>query len=134
MQVSGTFGPIDIAISGIRAQDENIKLIASNVANAQTTDNGMGQPYRRVEAVFKTDSDGIGGVTLERVAPDMSPFTKILKPGHPNADSDGNVSMPNVSLPIEMMNLTMATRAYQANTAILKRYQKMVNSVLELLR
>ena len=134
MQVSGTFGPIDIAISGIRAQDENIKLISSNVANAQTTDNGKGQPYRRVEAVFKTDSEGIGGVTLERVAPDMSAFTQILKPGHPNADSNGYVSMPNVSLPIEMMNLTMATRAYQANTAILKRYQKMVNSVLELLR
>ncbi|MBW8001502.1 MAG: flagellar basal body rod protein FlgC [Planctomycetes bacterium] len=134
MQVSGTFGPIDIAISGIRAQDENIKLISSNVANAQTTDNGTGQPYRRVEAIFKTDSDGIGGVILERAAPDMSPFIKIQKPGHPNADSEGNVSMPNVSLPIEMMNLTMATRAYQANTAILKRYQKMVNSVLELLR
>lgn len=134
MQVSGTFGPIDIAISGIRAQDENIKLISSNVANAQTTDNGTGQPYRRVEAIFKTDSDGIGGVILERAAPDMSPFIKIQKPGHPNADSEGNVSMPNVSLPIEMMNLTMATRAYQANAAILKRYQRMVNSVLELLR
>lgn len=134
MQISGSFGPIDIAISGIRAQDENIKLISSNVANAHTTDAGMGQPYRRVEAVFKTDSDGIGGVTLEESAPDMSDFIRVLKPGHPNADEDGYVEMPNVSLPIEMMNLTMATRAYQANTAVLKRYQRMVESVLELLR
>ena len=134
MQISGSFGPIDISISGIRAQDENIKLISSNVANAQTTDTGSGRPYRRVEAVFKTDSDGIGGVTLEKAAPDMSAFAMVLKPGHPNADEDGYVEMPNVSLPIEMMNLTMATRAYQANTAVLKRYQKMVESVLELLR
>jgi len=134
MEVNTGFGPIDIAISGLRAQDKNIKLISSNVANAQSTDNGNGEPYRRLEAVFKTDGDGIGGVSLDEIAPDMSDFMKILKPGHPDADEQGYVTMPNVNLPIEMMNLNAAARTYQANTAILKRYQEMVETTLELLK
>ena len=134
MEVNTGFDPIDIAISGMQAQKKNIKLISSNVANAQSTDNGNGEPYRRVEAVFKTDEDGIGGVSLDKTVPDMSDFIKILKPGHPDADEQGYVSMPNVKLPVEMMNLNIAARAYQANVAVLKRYQDMVETTLELLR
>jgi flagellar basal-body rod protein FlgC len=128
------FGPIDIAVSGLRAQNKNIKLISSNVANAQTTDNGNGQPYRRLEALFKTDEDGMGGVVLDELAVDMSDFHRILKPGHPNADKQGYVTMPNVNLPTEMINLNIAARVYQANAAVLKRYQRMVETALELLR
>ncbi|MFC1677649.1 flagellar basal body rod protein FlgC [Planctomycetota bacterium] len=135
MDVNSTFGPIDIAMSGLRAQRQNINLISSNVANARTTDSGNGQPYRRLEAVFETDgSDGIGGVKVQDITEDMSDFEMILKPGDPNADDQGYISMPNVSLPIEMMNLSIATRTYQANAAILKRYQAMVETTLELLR
>jgi len=134
MEVNNTFSPVDIAISGLRAQEKNIKLISSNVANAQTTNTGKGEPYRRVEAVFKTDEDGIGGVSLDETVMDMSDFYRILKPGHPDADKEGYVKMPNVSLPIEMMNLNIATRVYQANAAVLKRYQRMVETTLELLR
>ena len=134
MEVNNTFGPIDIAVSGLRAQGKNIEVISSNVANAQVTDNGKGEPYRRLEAIFKTDGDGIGGVSLDEIAMDMSDFPRILKPGHPDADEHGYVVMPNVNLPIEMVNLTIATRAYQANAAILKRYQRMVETTLELLR
>lgn len=134
MEVNNTFGPIDIAVSGLRAQGKNIEVISSNVANAQVTDNGKGEPYRRLEVIFKTDGDGIGGVSLDEIAMDMSDFLRILKPGHPDADEHGYVVMPNVNLPIEMVNLTVATRAYQANAAILKRYQRMVETTLELLR
>ena len=134
MEVNNTFGPIDIAISALRAQEKNIKLISSNVANAQTTDNGKGEPYRRLEAVFKSNGDGLGGVSIDEVVTDMSDFQRILKPGHPNADKQGYVTMPNVNLPIEMMNLNIATRMYQANTAVLKRYQRMVETTLELLK
>jgi flagellar basal-body rod protein FlgC len=134
MEVNNTFGPIDIAISGLQAQQKNIDVISSNVANAQTTDNGKGEPYRRLEAVFKTDGEGISGVSLEEIAPDMSEFERVLKPGHPDADEQGYVTMPNVNLPIEMINLNIATRVYQANTAVLKRYQQMVETTLELLR
>jgi hypothetical protein len=75
-----------------------------------------------------------GGVNIEKITKDMSDFTKILDTGNPDADSEGYVLMPNVDLPTEMINLTIATRAYEANAAVLKRYQKMVDTTLELLR
>ena len=130
-----SFGPVDIAISGMKAQSRNMEVISSNVANIRTTDNGNGQPYRRLEAIFKADDDEeTTAVSVERIAQDMSSFERILDPGHPNADEKGYVTMPNVKLPIEMMNLTVAARAYQANVAVLKRYQSMVETTLELLR
>ena len=134
MEVNTGFGPIDIAISGMRAQNKRIELISSNVANAQTTDNGNGQPYRRLEAIFKTDGDGMGGVSLDDITMDMSDGVSVFKPGHPNANAQGNVTMPNVKLPIEMIDLSIAAKAYQANVAVLKRYQNMVETTLELLR
>jgi len=134
MEINSSFGPIDIALSGMRAQNKSIGAISSNVANAQSTDNGDGSPYRRLEAIFKAASDEIGGVTLDDIATDMSELPRILKPGHPDADKQGYVAMPNVDLPIEMINLTMAARAYQANVAVMKRYQRIVESTLELLR
>ena len=130
-----TFGAVDIAVSGMRAHSKSMEVISSNVANARTTDAGKGQPYRRLEASFKTQSnDPVTGVAIQKIVTDMTDFQKILDPGHPQADQSGYVSMPNVHLPIEMMNLTVAARAYQANIAVLKRYQSMVESTLELLR
>ena len=134
MEVSNSFGPIDIAISGMRAQNKQMEVITSNMVNIHTTDGGSGAPYRRVEAIFKTEDDGIGGVSLDKIVKDTSDFHRILKPGHPDADKNGYVMMPNVDLATEMINLNIATRAYQANVAILKRYQKMVETTLELLR
>lgn len=133
MNVKG-LGTIDIAVSGLRAQGRNMELISSNVANAQSTDNGQGQPYRRVEAILKTDGQGIAGVKIEKIAEDMSDFPRILRPGHPDADGQGYVAMPNVDVPMEMMNLNTAVRTYQANAAVLKRYQQMVETTLELLK
>lgn len=134
MKVNTGFSPIDIAISGMRAGRKRIEVIASNVANARSTNNGNGEPFRRLEAVFKTDGDGLGGVILDEVVEDMSDFQRLLKPGHPDADEQGYVTMPNVQLPTEMINLNAAARAYKANVAVLKRYQQMVETTLELLR
>ena len=78
--------------------------------------------------------DDISGVRLDEIVADMSDFKKVLKPGHPDADKQGYVMLPNVDLPIEMMSLATATRAYEANVAVLKRYQQMVETTLELLR
>jgi flagellar basal-body rod protein FlgC len=134
MKVENAFGPIDIAVSGLRAQNKQMEVISSNIANARTSDAGKGEPYRRLEAVFKTQKDEISGVEVGRIEKDMSSFDSILDPGNPKADKNGYVQMPNVSLPVEMMNLSLATRTYQANAAILKRYQQMVETTLELLR
>jgi len=134
MEVSNSFSPIDIAISGMRAQGKSMKVISSNVANARSTDNGQGEPYRRLEAILKTTGDELGGVVLDEIAADMSELPRMLKPGHPAADEQGYVTMPNVDLPVEMINLAMAARSYQANVAVMKRYQRMVETTLELLR
>jgi flagellar basal-body rod protein FlgC len=135
MKIDNQFDPIDIAISGIKAQARSIKVISTNVANVQTADNGNGQPYRRLEAVFRANDEDLGPVSIEEVAADMSSgFPKVLKPGHPMADKDGYVSMPNVSMPMEMMNLNVAARSYQANVAVLKRYQQVVEASLQLLK
>jgi len=133
MKIDSTFGPIDMAISGMKAQGKNMEVISSNVANIRTTNAGSGQPYRRLEVKLKADKE-TGGVDVEKITQDMSDFTKMLDPSNPDADSDGYVLLPNIDLPNEMINLTIATRAYQANAAVLKRYQKMVETTLELLR
>ena len=133
MAIEKNYGPMDIAISGLKAQNRQMEIISNNIANARTAKTSNGQPYRRLEAVFNA-REGLGGVDIEEVAQDMSDFEKVLDKGNPNADSSGYVSMPNVSLPVEMMNLSIATRMYQANTAVIKRYQQMVEASLELLR
>jgi flagellar basal-body rod protein FlgC len=92
-------------------------------------DAGNGQPYRRVEALLKQQMEGeLGGVEVDKVVPDMSPFVEVYEPGHPYADTNGYVRMPNVNIPKEMINLTIATRAYQANVAVLRRYQQIAES------
>ena len=133
MEIDNYFGPIDIAISGLKAQGKQMEVISSNVANARTSDAGNGQPYRRLEAAFKTDDD-LGGVELDKIVTDMSDFLRVYDPGNPQADNDGYVALPNVNLPVEMINLNIATRVYQLNVAVLKRYQRMVDNTLELLR
>ena len=133
MEIDNFFGSIDIAISGIKAQGKQMELISSNVANARTTDDGKGVPYRRLEAALKYD-DEIGGVEVDKIETDMSDFLRIYDPGNPQADKDGYIAMPNVNLPQEMINLNIATRVYQVNVAVLKRYQRMVDNTLELLR
>jgi flagellar basal-body rod protein FlgC len=134
MKIENGFGPIDLAVSGLRAQNKQMEIISSNIANARTTDAGKGEPYRRLEAILKTQKDEISGVQVERIAKDMSDFDRVLDPGNPEADENGYVQMPNVSLPVEMMNLNLATRTYQANAAVLRRYQQMIDTTLELLR
>ena len=133
MEIDNSFGPIDIAISGLKAQGRQMKVISSNVANARTSDAGKGEPYRRLEAAFTTDGD-LGGVKIDEIVTDMSEFLKVLDPGSPLADENGYVAMPNVSLPVEMINMNIASKMYQANVAVLKRYQQMLETTLELLR
>lgn len=130
---SGMFGAIDIAMSGLRATNKQLEAASANIANIQTTDAGNGQPFRRLVAEFKASRDGFG-IQDVNVVKDMSDFQRILNPGHPAADAEGYVAMPNIDWPTEMITLNMASRAYQANAATLKRYQKMVETSLELLR
>ena len=136
MEIDGNmFSAIDIAVSGLKAYGKQMEVVASNIANARTTDAGNGEPYRRLDAIFKAKEDGVSGVEISDLVKDMSDFQKILaSPGDPRADAEGYITTPNVNMPVELINLNIASRAYQANAAILKRYQKMVETSLELLR
>jgi len=130
-------GALDIAISGLRAERLRMDVIANNIANVHTRQTESGKPYRRREVVLGTErsDDLLGGVRVLRVAEDVaSPFRKIKDPGDPMADDDGYVLLSNVDLPREMAELVVASRSYQANAAVLKRYQESVNTTLELLR
>ena len=132
MATEKLLGPIDIAISGMKAQNENMSSVFKNVKNYQNTDAGKGEPYRRVETKLRAQAGG--GVEAEELVEEQGNFLEFYDPGHANANEAGYVLMPNVNLPREMINLTLATKAYQANAAILKRYQQTVDTTLELLR
>jgi len=135
MKIDNASSTIDIAISGLKAQSTRMNVLASNIANANTSATGAGGPYRRRSVVFSSLVDQLGGVDSVKIVPDTSSdFKRIFQPGHPAADKEGYVLMPNVDLPVEMMHMVAASRAYQANTAVLKRYQEMVDLTIELLR
>jgi len=137
MEIKGSmFDAIDIAISGLRAYSKHMEVISSNVANAKTTNaDGTGRPYRRLDVEFATSDDGVGGVRIADIFEDMSPFEKVpASPGDPRADADGYILRPNVNMATELINLNLASRAYQANAAMLKRYQRMIETSLELLK
>jgi flagellar basal-body rod protein FlgC len=134
MKIDNNLSPIDIAMSGLRAQNKNMKAVSSNIANIRTTDAGNGEPYRRIEAKMRATNDGISCVEVEEIAEDMSNFQELLDPGHPDADVNGYVRMPNVNLPMELINMNRAKKLYQANVAVMKRYQQMAETTLELLR
>jgi len=135
MSINGIPSAIDIAVSGMRAEKTRMDVTGRNIANSRTTRTPSGQPYRRQEVVLSTSDDGFSGVTVDEVAADMmTSFKQVHQPGHPDANEQGFVSMPNVELPIEMINLVTASRAYQANAAVMKRHQEIVNAAIELLR
>ena len=125
--------PIDIAVSGLRAQATRMNVIGNNIANANTTRAADGKPYRRQEVMLATGA-GLAGVKVDQIVNDNSEFTRVYEPTNPQAGSDGYLLTPNVSLPVEMMNLVAANRAYQANAAVLKRYIEAAEITTELLK
>ena len=134
MDIDRIASSVDIAVSGLRAESMRMNVISANIANSQTASAGNGQPYRRKELVFSTLVDQIAGVQIDGVHDDPTAFKVVYDPGNPNAGPNGYVQMPNVDVPVEMMHMVAASRAYQANAAVLKRYQDNVEVTLELLR
>jgi flagellar basal-body rod protein FlgC len=135
MSEATNISPIDIAVSGLRAQSQNMHVLANNIANAQTTNAGNGQPFRRQLMRFTASEEALSGVESSEVLNDTTtPFRQVLQPGHPDADATGYVRFPNVSVPQEMMQMITASRAYQASVAVMKRYQGITDATLELLR
>lgn len=129
-------GMINIATRGLRAQAMRMDVIAGNIANAEATRGASGEPYRRREVVLGTSRGGlIGGPEILRISEaGGEAYKKVYDPQAPGADAEGFVKRSNVEIPKEIMQLVTASRAYQANAAVIKRYQDSVNVTLELLR
>lgn len=131
----------DIAASGLAAQRLRVQLVAANIANAETTRTAEGGPFRKKDAVFQVQSLGRGqdgreflGVQVADVQASADPFISKYEPSHPDANAEGLVLYPNVNPVEEMVNLTEATRAYEANVAVLRAVRGMALSAQDLLR
>ncbi len=129
----------DVSASGLSAERLRMEVIANNIANANTTRTREGGPFRRRDVVFATAFEGLsndefGGVQVAGIQADGSELPRVYRPGHPDADASGYVTMPNVSLANEMVDLITASRAYEANLRSLRTFRQMVENALSLLQ
>lgn len=126
------------AASGMRVQTDRMRIIAENIANAgSTAQTPNGEPYRRQIVTFKDAVDEATGaniVTAGRVVRDKSDFRMQYNPGHPAANNEGYVLLPNVNALIEMTDMREAQRAYEANLNVVDAARTMMSRALDLLR
>ena len=128
---------LQISASGMRAQSGRIRIVAENIANANSTAATPNEdPYRRQVPVFSSYLDRASGaqlVEVSRIAIDSSDFSLRHDPSHPSADEDGYVRLPNVNPLIEMMDLREAQRSYEANLGALDSARSMAGATLRIL-
>jgi len=124
-----------VAASALKAQQARMRIIAENIANADSTGKTKGSdPYRRQTPVFSASPiDGATGVRLAQVVPDNSDFTLEYDPSHPAADASGYVKRPNVNPLIETMDMRDAQRAYEANLNVIETARAMNEKTLDIL-
>ena len=125
-----------VAASALKAQQSRMRVIAENIANAQSTAaTEGGQPYRRQIPVFQArEIGGATGVTLAEVRPDMGDFRSEYDPSHPAANAEGYVLRPNVDTLVEAMDMREAQRAYEANLNVIETARSMETRTLDLLK
>ncbi len=132
------FKSIIVAASGLRAQSGRMKVVAENLANADSTAERAGaDPYRRKVPTFQARMDReleVKTVELGRVRPDQSAFRSRFDPGHPAADASGQVKLPNVNSLIETMDLREAQRSYEANLNVITSARRMIQRTIDILR
>ena len=147
------FGSLDVSASGLTAQRLRMDVTAENLANAQTTRTAAGGPYRRKEVVLEQATAGggfgaslasamgaqstgaaPGGVQVAGIVDDSANFKTVYDPGHPDANAQGYVRMPNVDTVTEMTDLISASRAYEANVTAMQTAKEMFTKTLDILR
>ena len=126
-----------IAASGMRVQSERMKVIAENIANADSTSSTPGgDPYRRQVSTVTTDFDrelGVNLVKSGKTVEDKSDFRSQYDPGNPNADAKGYVKLPNVDPLIEIMDMKEAQRSYEADLTVMSSTKEMMSQAVGLL-
>ena len=141
MNISGAFA---VSASGLSAHRLRMDVISANLANAQSTSTPEGGPYQRQDVVLQavpqvgfddllaSESDQASAVKVSRIVKDQAPFRRQYDPGHPDAGQDGFVSLPNVNVVTEMVDLMSATRAYEANVAAINATKRVLQAALEI--
>ncbi len=164
MKVQSIFTALNISASGLSSQRKKLDVIASNIANANTTRTETGGPYRRQIAVMETEpvpdferllrkehlplktshkrhfpfKDAVRAMNTEYqgvkadIQEDPSNFVKVYDPNHPDADEDGFVSMPNVNIVSEMVDMISASRSYEANLSSIDAAKRMAREAMNI--
>ena len=132
---------IDASASALQVERTRLDVIAGNLANAQNTGDANGNVYRRKMVVFESKlSDALGAngassgaqVQVSRIIDDPSPLPKVYMPGHPKADAQGMVEMPNINPLDEMVDMMTASRSYQANLQAIQTGRSMFEDSLKI--
>ncbi|MFA5265031.1 MAG: flagellar basal body rod protein FlgC [Opitutaceae bacterium] len=135
---------IDVSSSALSAQKMRLDIVAQNIANAQTTRGPDGKAYQRQIVSFETELVHHLGASGEQLGPslqsvhisgiqrDQTPGQRVFDPQHPDADSSGMVTMSNVNLAYEMVDLIGATRSYEANLSVVRNARQMAMKALEI--
>lgn len=127
-----------VAASGMKAQSGRMRIIAENIANADSTAKVPGgDPYRRKIATFEDKLNrelGVETVSLSRPVYDASDFQLKYMPGHPGADANGYVKTPNVNSLVETMDMREAQRSYEANLNLIQASRRMISQTIDILR
>jgi flagellar basal-body rod protein FlgC len=147
----GMYAALGISATGLAAERLRMDVIASNLANADST-NGVGDAYHR-KAVTMTEAGGgaqfslprpaglggddstadLHGVSVTGIVEDPTPLRKVYEPGHPDADAQGYVTRPNVDAVVEMTDMVAATRAFQANVTAFEATKAMAKDALRII-
>jgi flagellar basal-body rod protein FlgC len=150
----GLFDALNISGSGLSAERLRMDVVAENLANAQTTKDASGQPYKRKEVVLQeigasgfgaqlagamgaraaSNGSAAGGVQVAGIVQDSTAGKMVYDPGHPDANAQGYVQMPNVEPVTEMVDLITASRSYEADVTAMQTAKQMFSKTLDLLR
>ena len=129
---------LQISGSGLTAERARLDAIARNIANVETTRGPGGGPYKRQMVVFEAispegaDTQSAGGVKVAQVIESADDPRMVHRPGHPDADENDNVAMPNINIVEEMVDMITATRAYEANTGAANATKSMISAAIGL--
>jgi flagellar basal-body rod protein FlgC len=154
MAFDDALNSMNISVSGASAERLRMEVVANNVANAFSTRTPRGGPFRRQDVLFAAiyddklrnigyaggprglahGADQLGGVRVEGIVDDPSELIPVYNPGHPDSDINGFVLYPNVQIPIEMVNLISANRAYEANLRVMQAFRQEAEQAINLLR
>jgi flagellar basal-body rod protein FlgC len=136
------FTGLDVLSSGLAAERTRMNVTASNLANLNTTRTDQGGPYQRLDPVLATTNlprpfrdvldRHIHGVSVKSLEPDPTPPRQVYDPGHPDADAEGYVLLPNINMVEEMVNMITASRSYEAGVTAMQSIKSMASRAMSI--